>query len=256
MIFSGVAGLRQPPPEKELLEARAEESKKFPMLCPSDEVLMDLRTCVTCRRWGTALENMGSLGCRFHPLPKNGPSGGHWHGPDVYECCGTSDDPRHKEFHATIGIKGCCAKDHCPVYRMPYPRRVYEKDFPSVLREKIYEDINRINNDRTNRTWADIVKGLTFKGLRIDQNDRFYLARIDEEACQQRMKHKFYRDEKVSRMVRVHNEASGEVTEMILADSALVKDSGFGGPLKDIEKNPIGGDTPCGKLEEGGDYFL
>ena len=70
------------------------------------------------------------------------------------------------------------------------------------------------------------------------------------------MKHKFYRDKKISRMVRVHNEASGKVTEMILADSALVKDSGFDGPLKDIEKNPIGGDTPCGELEEGGDYFL
>lgn len=241
----------------EILEARLRTRKSFPVLCPSDEVLLELRTCLTCNEWGMALENTGALGCRFHPLPKNGSCGGRWHGEGVYECCGTSDDPMHKEFHATIGIKGCCAKDHCPIDRMPYPRRIYEKDWPSVLRERVYVDIDKINNDRGNRSWAEITKSLRFKGLRIDENDRFYLARIDEEACEQRTRHKFYKDQKLSRCLRVHsiNEEgiAEEVKEVIVADDARIEKE-FSGTLKDSKDIELEG--YCGRLIEGEDYFL
>jgi len=218
---------RQAPPSNELLEARRNGLKEIPVLCPSDEVLLDLRPCLTCRNWGTALDNMGALACRFHPLAKNGPSGGRWHKAGVFECCGTSDDPRHKDFHAKIGKHGCCTKDHCPIDRMPYPIRVYEKDWPSILRERVYLDINKINGDRTNREWSDIVKGLQFKGLRIDSNDRFYLARIDEEMCESRMKHKFYKNQRLSKCIRVHTMENGkniDFQEVIVADDAIVEE--------------------------------
>lgn len=218
---------RQEPPSKKLLEARRNGLKDVPVLCPSDEVLLDLRPCLTCRNWGTALDNMGALACRFHPLAKNGPAGGRWHKAGVFECCGTSDDPHHEDFHAKIGKHGCCAKDHCPIDRIPYPRRIYEKDWPSILRENIYIDINKINGDRTNREWSDIVKGLQFKGLRIDNNDRFYLARIDEEMCESRMKHKFYKNQRLSKCIRVHTMKDGEdinFQEIVVADDAIVEE--------------------------------
>ena len=218
---------RQAPPSNKLLEARRNGLKDVPVLCPSDEVLLDLRPCLTCRNWGTALDNMGALACRFHPLAKNGPSGGRWHKAGVFECCGTSDDPHHEDFHAKIGKHGCCAKDHCPIDRIPYPRRIYEKDWPSILRENIYIDINKINGDRTNREWSDIVKGLQFKGLRIDNNDRFYLARIDEEMCESRMKHKFYKNKRLSKCIRVHTMKDGEdinFQEIVVADDAIVEE--------------------------------
>lgn len=227
MISGGVRGLRQEPPSKKLLEARRNGLKNVPVLCPSDEVLLDLRPCLTCRNWGTALDNMGALACRFHPLAKNGPSGGRWHKAGVFECCGTSDDPHHEDFHAKFGKHGCCAKDHCPIDRIPYPRRIYEKDWPSILRENIYIDINKINGDRTNREWSDIVKGLQFKGLRIDNNDRFYLARIDEEMCESRMKHKFYKNQRLSKCIRVHTMKDGEdinFQEIVVADDAIVEE--------------------------------
>ena len=257
-----VRGLQQAPPDRSLLEGRKKLLKDFPVLCPCDEVLLEVRTCMKCNEWGIALENLGALGCRFHPLQKNGPSGGKWHGEGVYECCGTSDDPRHKDFHARIGKRGCCAKDHCPLERMPYPRRIYEKDWPSVLRERVYVDINKINNESGNRTWSEIVKGLRFKGLRIDENDRFYLARIDEEACEARLKHKFYRDQKLSRCLRVHqiNDEGDErvaekVSEVIVADDALIEKS-FDGNLYDSDKYDKILTGPCAQLEEGKDYFL
>ena len=270
MISSGVAGVRREPPSKELLEARRQET---PLLCPSDEILLDLRPCLTCRQWGTALSNMGALSCRFHPLCKNGPSGGRFHGPGVYECCGTSDDPRHKEFHAIIGVRGCCAKDCCPIDKIPFPRRLFEKDWPSVLREKIYIDINKINDDRTNREWRKIVEDLQFKGLRIDDNDRFFLARIDEEMCRARARHKFYKDERLSKCLRLHREGkNGEaelfrevivendtsIKRMLEKEFPLVKGARLEESvhIKGIGTKVVVRTGLCGKLDEGKDYFV
>ena len=271
MISAGIVGLNQPPPSEELLEAR----RKNTVLCPDDEILLDFRPCLTCRQWGTALDNMGALSCRFHPLAKNGPSGGRWWGPGVYECCGTSDDPRDKRFHSTIGIRGCCAKDCCPIDRIPYPRQIYEKDWPSVLREKVYLDINKINNDRTNREWKDIVGGLQFKGLRIDKNDRFFLARIDEEMQEARMKHKFYRNKRLSKCIRLHTEKEdGQAStfrEVIVAnDMKIAKMLGEYFPQKEMKgarleehvSDQLGKVTKvikkglCGTLDEAKDYFV
>ena len=270
MISAGIVGLTQPPPSEELLEARRMNT----VLCPDDEILLDFRPCLTCHQWGTALDNMGALSCRFHPLAKNGPSGGRWWGPGVYECCGTSDDPRDKRFHSTIGIRGCCAKDCCPIDRIPYPRQVYEKDWPSVLREKVYLDINKINNDRTNREWKDIVGGLQFKGLRIDKNDRFFLARIDEEMQEARMKHKFYRNKRLSKCIRLHTETedreASTFREVIVADDmkiAKMLEEYFpqmkGARLEEHVRDQLGKVTKvivkrglCGTLDEAKDYFV
>lgn len=243
-----IIGIRQTAPSKHLLEARNQQR----VLCPTDETLLDFRTCLTCNEWGTALDNIGALACRFHPLPKNGPSGGKFHGPYLFECCGTSDEPFSKHFSAKIGKRGCCAKDHCPIDRIPYPRRVYENDWPSILREKVYVDINTINNDRTNREWSEIAKNLQFKGLRIDKNDRFYLARIDEEMCEARMKHKFYKNKRLSKCIRIHTTKNGEdlsFKEVVVADNASIEEK-FGILLLDGEEC-----TKFEELEEGKDYI-
>ena len=103
-----------------------------------------------------------------------------------------------------------------------------------------------------------ICRDQRFKGLRIDENDRFYLARIDEEACEARLKHKFYRDQKLSKCLRVHhiNEGVAEkVSEVIVADDALIEKS-FDGNLYDKDKYGQLLTGPCAQLEEGKDYFL
>ena len=262
MIAAGIVGVPQDPPSEEELNYLKSDS----VLCDSDDVLTEIRPCLTCNRWGNALNNIGAHACSFHALPKNGPSGGKYHGPGVYECCGVSDDPHHPHFHARIGIKGCCHKDHCPIDRLPYPRRIFEKDWPSALREHIYEDINKINMDRSNRAWKDIVGSLHFKGLRIDEQDRFYLTRIDEEQVLARTKHKFYKDEKLSKMVRLRCQ-NGENTVTLL--EIIVENETFVGQMlqkhvpsakeqqvKDASARTFGADARCGGLQEGEEYVV
>lgn len=260
--YVGESRRRQPPTSKELREA------KYKVLCPSDDILTDLRRCLTCEQWCSPLNSIGALSCRFHPLPKNGPSGGRWHGPGVFECCGVSDDPQHKLFHSRIGRKGCCAKDCCPIDKIPYPRKIEEKDWPAALREKVYEDINTINS-RENQNWAEIVVHLRFKGLRIDEQDSFYLSRVDEERCKERMRHRYLKDEKLSKCLRIHSTEKEGLVRMreIIVDNRLTvgqmveryysgtrRRAAFG-PLMDGSV-PISDAKLCGSLKEDKDYSL
>lgn len=222
--------------------------------------MTDVRTCLTCHRWNNTLNSMAAHGCCFHPLPKNGPSGGRWHGPGVYDCCNTSDDPHHINFHSRVGRLGCCAKDCCPLDYIPFPTRVYEKDWPSALRESVYEDINRINTDKTNSKWKDMVKHLHFKGIRIDKQDKFYLARIDEEELEMRMKHKYNVYERLSKCIHVHVFVNGEKTslrEIIVENEKTVRDM-LGGLVPGHTLDSVEGEdrtgidlwTTCGSLSE------
>lgn len=265
MIAAGFVGVRYPPPSTQELEYLKSHSS---VLCDSDDVLTEVRPCLTCNQWGNALHNIGAHACRFHALPKNGPSGGRFHGPGVYECCGVSDDPHHEHFNARIGIKGCCKKDHCPIDRIPYPRKIFEKDWPSALREHIYEDINKINMDRTNRTWSQIVKTLNFKGLRIDEQDRFYITRIDEEQCTARTKHKYYKDEKLSKMIRLRcQRKSNTITllEVIVENTTSIAQmlkkhvpNAQRQELIDTDNTSMtfSQDERCGTLKEGKEYTV
>ncbi len=58
-----IKGLRRPPPPLHLLTEVQEEEKNLP-----GTYLKDFRICVTCKRWCQAINNLGTLQCKFHPM--------------------------------------------------------------------------------------------------------------------------------------------------------------------------------------------
>lgn len=64
------------------------------------------------------------------------------------------------------------------------------------------DDLNIIDKS-VNIRWEEIVKKLKHKGIRIHpERNTFYLSRIDEEMVRERKVHKYYKDEKVTCLVR------------------------------------------------------
>ena len=85
---------------------------------------------------------------------------------------------------------------------MPYPRKIQERDFPSLLHSRLQEDLNIIDRN-VNKKWKDILPLLMHKGIRINADkNTFYLSRIDEETCKDRMVHKYYKNEKLTKLIR------------------------------------------------------
>jgi len=58
-----IRGLRRPPPELALLTQHDEREDSLP-----GTYLKDFRICVKCKRWCQAINNLGTLQCKFHPM--------------------------------------------------------------------------------------------------------------------------------------------------------------------------------------------
>jgi len=94
------------------------------------------------------------------------------------------------------------SKDCDPINFLPYPRRIEEKDFPSLLHQRLQDDLNIIDNC-ANMRWEQIVNKLQHKGIRIHpQRNTFYLSRIDEQMVRERRVHKYCKDKKLTALVR------------------------------------------------------
>jgi len=121
----------------------------------------------------------------------------------VYPCCGVSPNPNDKDFDATFA-KGCTFKDHSAVHCIPCPSKVEEVDWPSILKDSLHNDIELINRSK-NSSWEKLVKELHYRGIRIDPTtNRFYLSRVDDYMVQQRLRHKYFKDERLSVCLRIH----------------------------------------------------
>ena len=229
------------------------------------QYLKRLRPCLTCKQWHTALE-IGTFGCRFHPLSYNEDASGRWWGRGQWECCGVSKDPESEFFDATY-VQGCTARDHCGINRMPFPTKVPEQEWPALLREDCYKDVETINAT-TEGTWDKIVKGLKHKGLRIDERDAFYLQRIDLEMYKRRLIHQYDRDKCLTKCIKIFTVEDGTIKgfkEMILRNSMRISDIGrvhYGADpftlYKTIPAAPTDDDvlvTTVAGLDEGQKYY-
>ena len=199
-----IVGVNKPPPPLELLKFKKGDDTSL-----SGQYLKDFRVCKTCGEWHQALHSIGTLKCRFHPLSLNEDCESEFHRRGVWPCCGVSPDPRDPEFDATYA-KGCTLKDHSAMHCIPCPTKVQEADWPSVLRASMHEDIELVN--RSAEPWERIVKKLHYKGIRINPHtDAFYLSRVDDFMVEQRLKHKYYKDERLSVCLRIRHTDGDEV---------------------------------------------
>jgi hypothetical protein len=150
----------------------------------------------------------------MHPLPLNTRKGRFW-GEGQYECCGVSATPfdKHGRRVSTYSYefqKGCSFQDHCSVQSTFSPDdRLYENQWPPVLREAID---------------ADVKRTLTYKGLRIDESNSFYLERYDEDDFAERRRHKYYKNKRMSKCIKVYDGGKGFRRELILANDETVAD--------------------------------
>ena len=212
-----IVGVNKAPPPLELLRSRGGDEAAL-----SGQFLKDFRICLTCGEWHQALHSIGTLKCRFHPLSLNEDCESEFHRRGVWPCCGVSPDPRDPEFDATY-VKGCTLKDHSARHCIPCPTKVQEADWPSVLRNSLHKDIELINRS-TQTSWEEMVKRLHYRGIRIDpRTDAFYLSRVDDFMVEQRLKHKFYKDERLSVCLRIRHIKGDEVVSYneIIVDKGL-----------------------------------
>ena len=195
MIIRGVN--KPPPPLCKLVEQSDDDTT-------TGKYLKDFRVCKTCGEWHQALHSIGTLQCRFHPLPFNRDCESEFHRKGVWPCCGVSPDPRDPEFDAKF-VKGCTAKDHCPINSFPAPLQVHEADWPSLLTQSIYKEIDMFQQSSSGMNeWEKIVQKLHYKGIRMNlKNDSFYLSRIDDYMVEERTKHKYYKNKKLSKCIKI-----------------------------------------------------
>ena len=206
-----IVGVQKPPPPLCLLRSSGsgDSSSSSSGDCLSGQYLKDFRICKTCNEWHQAIESIGTLRCRFHPLAFNEDCESEFHRVGVWPCCGVSPNPTDKDFDATF-VKGCTMKDHCPDHCLPFPTKVEEADWPSALRESLYDDIETINQCASGLPWDQLVNRLQYKGIRIDpKNSAFYLSRIDDYMVHMRSRHKYFKDERLSVCLRIRLQSAG-----------------------------------------------
>lgn len=61
-----IKGLNRDPPDISLLTQHNTNEDGLP-----GTYLKDFRICVTCKRWCQAINNLGTLQCKFHPMVSN-----------------------------------------------------------------------------------------------------------------------------------------------------------------------------------------
>ena len=61
-----IKGWHRDPPPLHLLKEQVKEEESLP-----GTYLKDFRICVTCKRWCQAINNLGTLQCKFHPMVSN-----------------------------------------------------------------------------------------------------------------------------------------------------------------------------------------
>lgn len=111
---------------------------------------------------------------------------------------------------------------------MPYPRKIQERDFPSLLHSRLQQDLNIIDKN-VNKKWEEIVPLLKHKGIRINpEKNTFYLSRIDEEACRDRRIHKYCKNTKLTSLIRyrVRNQKGEDLQfkEVVMDKSSTLLD--------------------------------
>ena len=217
-----IRGVNKPPPPLHRLVEKTNDSTA------EGQYLKDFRVCKTCGEWHQALHSIGTLQCRFHPLPFNRDCESEFHRKGVWPCCGVSPDPRDPEFDAKF-VKGCTGKDHCPIHSFPSPLQVHEADWPSLLTQSLYKEIDMFQQSNSSANqWEKIVKKLHYKGIRMNlQNDSFYLSRVDDYMVEERTKHKYFKDKKLSRCIKLRIMKDEQVVsfhELIVENDKTVRD--------------------------------
>jgi hypothetical protein len=236
------------------------------------QYLKDWHHCIRCDKWIQAVRSLGCQSCRIHPLPLNQKKGRFW-GAGQYECCGVSPTPfdKHGRRVSTYSYelsKGCSFQDHCSVQATFSPDdRLYENQWPTLLREAIDKDVKRIEHSGA-LEWKDVKRTLTYKGLRIDESNSFYLERFDEDDFAERRRHKYYKNQRMSKCIKVYDSTQGFRRELILANDETVADihrlflSGFYSTTSDNLSLdlPLGGHysstTKIGTLSEKETYTI
>ena len=192
------------------------------------QYLKDWHHCIRCNKWIQAVRSLGCQSCRIHPLPLNTSKGRFW-GEGQYECCGVSASPfdkhgRRVETYSYEFQKGCSFQDHCSLQStFSSDDRLYENQWPPVLREAIDADVKRIEHSAA-LEWRDIKRTLTYKGLRIDDSNSFYLERYDEDNFAERRRHKYYKNKRLSKCIKVYDSKQRFRRELILANDETVAD--------------------------------
>lgn len=255
-----IQGVRKAPPPLCVLKASSKEESS------SGQYLKDFRICRTCNQWHQALHSIGTLQCKFHPMPLNKNCESEWHVKGVYQCCGVSPDPHHPDFDAKF-LLGCCAKDHSALHHLPSPVEIDEVDWPSLLTQKVYPDIEHFQS-RESADYETIMKKLRYKGIRIRENGSFYLSRIDNFAVAQRRKHKFKKNKRLTisiklRIINQDNTVKAYYDDLIVENTKTIREvfqKHFSPPIArdifitDNDNNEYKGDNLVNKLVENATY--
>jgi len=203
-----IKNLKIEPPELWKLRQHVESEKDLP-----GSYLKDFRICVTCKRWCQAINNLGTLKCRFHPMYFNEYTAGR-NPQGTWECCGASNDPR-SPYYSREYSKGCVAKDCCPTNELPFPRAIVEKDFPALLTQRLQKDLAVIDANPS-LPWSLLKERIEHKGLRIHpEKNTFYLTRIDEEAVNNREIHRYVKDKKMTKLIRIRVRSGVEDIKLV-----------------------------------------
>ena len=203
-----IKNLKIDPPELYRLRQHEESERGLP-----GSYLKDFRICVTCKRWCQAINNLGTLNCKFHPMYFNEHTAGR-NPKGTFECCSVSSDPR-SPYYSREYSKGCVSKDCCPKDELPSPRVIEEKDFPALLTQRLQTDLAVIDSNPS-LPWSLLKERIEHKGLRIHpEKNTFYLTRIDEEAVNNRKIHRYVKDKKMTKLIRIRVRSGVEDIKLV-----------------------------------------